>query len=80
MVHYLDNYNILCHQQFGFRKGYSTSMALIRLFDQLSTAIDNKFRIGIFLDLSKALDTVDHEILFTKLEHYGFCGIVLDSM
>ena len=33
MVHYLDNYNILCHQQFGFRKGYSTSMALIRLSD-----------------------------------------------
>ena len=81
MVHYLDNYNILCHQQFGFRNGYSTSMALIRLSDQLFTAIDNKkFTIGIFLDLSKAPDTVNHEILFTKLEHYRFYGIVLDWM
>ena len=81
MVHYLDNYNSLCHQQFGFRKGYSTSMALIRLSDQLFTAIDNKkFTIGIFLDLSKAFDTVNHEILFTELEHYGFRGIVLDWM
>ena len=65
MVHYLDNYNILCHQQFGFRKGYSTSMALIQLSDQLSTAIEyKKFTIGIFLDLSKAFDTVDHENSF----------------
>ena len=56
-------------------------MALIQLSDQLSTAIEyKKFTIGIFLDLSKAFDTVDHEILFTKLEHYGFCGIALDWM
>ena len=81
MVHYLENYNILCHQQFGFRKGYFTSMALIRLSDQLSTATDyKKFTIGIFLDLSKAFDTVNHEIHFTKLEHYGFRGFVLDWM
>ena len=57
MVGYLDNHNILCNQQFGVRKGYSTLRALIQLFDPLSTAIDDKkFTTGIFLVLSKALD------------------------
>jgi len=59
-------------RQFGFRKDHSTSHALIHLLNKMSSAIDqHETTVGIFLDLSKALDTIDHEILFTKLEHYG---------
>jgi hypothetical protein len=65
--------------QFSFRKNHSTSHALINLYDQISTGLDaNKHTVGIFLDLSKAINTVDHEILINKLEHYGIRGLALD--
>ena len=68
LLEFAEKYDIFYLRQFGFRKNHSTSHALIHLLNKISSAIDqHETTVGIFLDLSKAFDTLDHEILFTKL-------------
>ncbi len=75
IVEYLEKFSILYENQYGFRKGYSTDLALSTVIDFVMKELEDKKTVcGIYMDLSKAFDTINHTVLKQKLKHYGING------
>ena len=79
LYEFLDKQNILNHHQYGFRQRLSTYMTILELTDHIHRGFErNEFTIGVFVDVRKAFDTVDHQVLIEKHKCYGIRGIPLD--
>ena len=75
---FLNQFNMLSNSQFGFRINLNTTHAICNLQTQIYNIFrNNKIDSAIFIDLKNEFDTVNYEILFSKLDNIGICGISL---
>ena len=79
LLHFLNSNNSITNCQYGFRRNQSTYMALLNMHDKITEAMDkNEYVLGVYFDLAKAFDSLNHDILCNKLSYYGIRGKPLD--
>ncbi len=79
LYNFFDHENIFYKYQFGFRKKHNTSLAVLEVTDFCYENLDNnKYVLGLFIDIQKAFDAIDIDILLVKLYHYGIRGVMFE--
>ena len=79
LLEYIKKKQYFVSKSIWLRENHSTFMALLKLVDDISNEVNNKiYSVGIFIDPSKSVDTIDHSQLIKKLQHYGVRRIVAD--